>query len=57
MTKIKEIGADTFVGEIAFFTGNARTASAKARGITEVLCLDQSSFNEICEQNEEAKQT
>lgn len=45
-TFIKEISYDTFVGELSFFTGNPRKASAKSRNFTEALTLYLSDFLE-----------
>lgn len=43
-TYIKEISYDTFLGELSFFTGLPRKASAKSKNFTETLTLYMSDF-------------
>ena len=43
-TYIAEVSIDTFIGEIAFFTGKPRRATAKSQNITEVLTLMKEDF-------------
>jgi len=38
-TFLAEVGIDTFIGEVGFFTGKARRASARSLYLTEVLTL------------------
>ncbi len=38
-TFISEVGFDSFLGEISFFTGKPRTATARSKHFTEVLTL------------------
>ena len=38
-TFIAEVGVDSFLGEVSFFTGRPRTTTAKSRYFTEVLTL------------------
>jgi hypothetical protein len=43
-TFIGEVGFDSFLGEISFFTGLARTVTAKSKNFTEVLSLSLTDF-------------
>lgn len=43
-TFIKELQIDDFCGEIAFFSGKQRAATARSKHITECLILDQNDF-------------
>jgi CRP-like cAMP-binding protein len=47
VTFISEVSLDTFIGEISFFTGRPRKASAKSKNFTEVLTLDLSEFLDV----------
>ena len=38
-TFIAEVSVDTFIGEVSFFTGRPRKASARSKNFTEVLTL------------------
>ena len=49
-TYIKELAVDQYFGEIAFFSGLNRTATARSRGFTEVLSLNKQSFIETASQ-------
>jgi CRP-like cAMP-binding protein len=46
-TFISEVSIDTFIGEVSFFTGRPRKASAKSKNFTEVLTLDLSEFLDV----------
>jgi hypothetical protein len=43
-TFIKELGGDDFMGECAFFTGEARTVSAQSKNFTDVITLFKHEF-------------
>ena len=43
-TYIKELEIDEFFGEYAFFTGEKRKASARAKHFTETLKLEKNDF-------------
>jgi CRP-like cAMP-binding protein len=43
-TFIGEVGFDSFLGEISFFTGLARSVTAKSKNFTEVLSLSLTDF-------------
>ena len=45
-TYIAEASEDTFIGEISFFTGKPRKASARSKNFTEALTLHFSDFYE-----------
>ena len=45
-TFIAEVSIDTFIGEVSFFTGKPRKASARSKNFTEVLTLYLSDFYE-----------
>ena len=38
-TFISEVSIDTFIGEVSFFTGRPRKASARSKNMTEALSL------------------
>jgi|LauGreDrversion4_2_1035121.scaffolds.fasta_scaffold81211_1 hypothetical protein len=50
-TFIGEVGFDSFLGEISFFTGVPRALTAKSKNFTEVLSLQLSDFLEIAEKH------
>ena len=51
-TYISLISYDQFLGEISFFTGQTRKASAKSRSFTEVLTLTLQEFIEAAQRHE-----
>lgn len=55
-TFIKELGTDDIIGEFAFFSGQARKATARSKHISEVLILNQSEFMMNAENYPKAKQ-
>ena len=50
-TFIMEVSIDSFIGEVSFFTGRPRKASARSTNFTEVLTLFLSDFLEIAEKH------
>ena len=46
-TFIGELGFDSFLGELSFFSGLPRSLTAKSKNFTEVLSLSLSSFIEL----------
>lgn len=50
-TFLMEVSIDTFIGELSFFTGKPRTASARSTNFTEVLTLYLSEFLEVAERH------
>lgn len=50
-TFIAEVSVDTFIGEVAFFTGRPRRASARSKAFTEVLTLVLEDFLSAAEKN------
>ena len=46
-----EVSIDTFIGELSFFTGKPRSASARSTNFTEVLTLYLSEFLEVAERH------
>jgi CRP-like cAMP-binding protein len=56
-TKLAELKEDDFFGELSFFTGQVRTASARVRGFAELFSLDKQDFNQLIEMdnNRESK--
>lgn len=53
-TFIKEVSEDCFIGEVSFFSGYPRKASARAKYFSQVLVLEKSSFLEIAYENGKA---
>ena len=43
-TFLKELGADDFLGEIAFFSDSTRKATARSKNFAEVLILELTDF-------------
>ena len=43
---LAEVSIDTFIGEVSFFTGKPRAASARSNSFTEVLTLNLGEFLE-----------
>jgi CRP-like cAMP-binding protein len=56
-TFLKEVSIDTFIGEVSFFSGKARAASARSINFTEVLTLYLSEFLEIAEKHSKQLET
>ena len=52
---IKELGSNTYVGEVAFFSDKKRSVTCKAKTVIESLKLDKDEFLEACEQHEHSK--
>ena len=52
-TYIKEISYDTFLGELSFFSGLPRKASAKSKNFTETLTLYMSDFLDAISEHED----
>ena len=50
-TYINEVSIDTFIGELSFFSGKPRKASARSKNITEVLTLYLTDFLEAAEEH------
>lgn len=46
-TYIKEISIDSFLGEVAFFSGGVRSVSATSKNITVMLTIDREDFFNI----------
>ena len=53
-TFLKEIGQDTYFGEIGAITGNLRCLSVKCRDFTETLTVRADDFFRTCENYREA---
>lgn len=53
-THIKDLKADEFFGELAFFTGQVRTATAKCRTFAEVMTLDKRDFDRLCDDSRDS---
>lgn len=51
-TYIKELNVDEYFGEIAFFSDIQRQATARSRGFTEVLSLNNDSFTDTAHQQQ-----
>jgi CRP-like cAMP-binding protein len=56
-TFLKEVSIDTFIGEVSFFSGKPRAASARSINFTEVLTLYLSEFLEIAEKHSKQLET
>lgn len=48
-TYLGEVSLDTFIGELSFYSGRKRVASARSKNFTEVLTLYLSDFLEAAE--------
>lgn len=53
-TFIKEIGTESYFGEVGCLTGKERTLSAKCRDFTEALIIKEEDFMRTCEDYREA---
>lgn len=52
-TFIAEVPVDSFIGEVAFFTGLPRSATAKSKTFTQVLTLYLNDFVEAAQNDEQ----
>lgn len=50
-TKVAELGADKYFGEIALISNEPRTATVMAEGLTELFVLQKSDFQNILMKN------
>jgi CRP-like cAMP-binding protein len=53
-TKIKELGKESFFGEVAFFSGTPRSATVKCKEFVETMSLDKEDFDKWLKDDPEA---
>ena len=56
-TFLKELRVDQFLGEVEFFSGHTRAATARSKDFSEVLALNKQEFFEAAENFPQALET